>query len=242
MTLPIHLYGLIIGIAIVAAVEVAERVAVEKGIDRNIIWKAGLWGIAGGVIGARAYHVIDYWSRWYSLHPTEIWYLWQGGLGIWGAIIGGAMGLCGYYFLKLKGTAKRVDLWELLDTAVIGLPLAQAIGRLGNWVNREVYGTATDLPWGIYIPETGKYHHPLFAYEAVLNLGLFIFLWKMRKNQGRPGKIIGAYLIGYGITRGLLENIRPAELVWQIGGVPTAILFSLLAILSGISLFSFRRR
>jgi|WetSurMetagenome_2_1015567.scaffolds.fasta_scaffold142197_2 phosphatidylglycerol---prolipoprotein diacylglyceryl transferase len=213
-----HWYGLLIGLAVAAAMEIAlfRSGKIEKENLENAIW----WVILAGVIGARLYHVIDYWSRYYSANPIKILYFWEGGLGIWGAISGGFLGLLIYcHFNKLK-------FWEYLDVMVIGVPMAQAIGRVGNYINGELWG---------------KNGEPLFAYEGLLNLMLFGILWKASSKKQRSGTLSGIYLIGYGVIRALLEDMRPEENIWKIGGIPTAIIFSMAAIFAGGYLI-FRRK
>ena len=215
--LTFHWYGLLIGLGTVAAMEIAlyRGGKTKKENLEKAIW----WVILAGVIGARLYHVIDYWGRYYSTNLVKILYFGEGGLGIWGAIAGGFLGLLVYcYFNKLK-------FWEYMDTIVIGVPLAQAIGRVGNYINGELWG---------------KSGEPLFAYEGLLNLILFGILWKISTKKRKPGMVSGIYLIGYGVIRALLENIRPEGTIWRLGGVPMAIIFSVLAVFSG-SYLIFRR-
>jgi len=122
--------------------------------------------------------------------------------------------------------------------------LGQAIGRLGSFFNQELYGRATNLPWGIRIVDKLGKFHPLFAYEAILNIGLFVILVRLAKFDKfvrRAGLITGAYLIGYGLIRLALEPLRPDEVVWKLAGLPTASLISLGAIVIGI-FFIWRRR
>src|SRR3989339_1058445 len=141
-------------------------------------------------------------------------YLWNGGLAIWGAITGGFVGL----WISWRLSKRRFRFVELTDVGVLGLPLAQAVGRLGNWVNGELYG---------------KNGEPLFACEALLNLSLFVILLTLRKKKTFSGKLLGVYLIGYGVIRILLEGIRPNEIIWRINGVPTAMIFGLLSLAIG---------
>jgi len=213
-----HLYGLIIGLAILASLQVSFKYAEEKGIKKSLIEKISWWVIIGGIIGARAYHVTHLWEEFYQLNPISMFFVWRGGLGIWGGIIGGLGGLVAFVKLKNKGEKIKNRLSDLLDVTVIGVPLGQAIGRLGNWVNGELYG---------------KNSEPLFAYEAVLNLMLFGFLWKIRKKEEVAGKISGIYLIGYGLIRILLENLRPEEIIWKWMGVPVAIIVGMISLLIG---------
>ncbi len=203
-----HWYGLLIGLGIVAAIEIAVS---QKKIAREIVEKSAWWVIIAGLIGARLYHVIDFWE-YYSLDPIKILLVWEGGLGIWGAIGGGMIGLLGFcHFSKL-------NFWKLMDVYIVGVPLAQIIGRIGNFVNKELYG---------------KNGEPLFAYEGFLNLILFGILWKMSKKNYRNGTISGVYLAGYGMIRILLENLRPNESIWRVGGVPMAMVMGVIGVVTG---------
>jgi phosphatidylglycerol:prolipoprotein diacylglycerol transferase len=208
-----------IGIGVWLAIEVALRRA------KNQKEVAGLMAvlpaaILGGVIGARLYHVIDFWPEYYVFQPIKIIYIWEGGLGIWGAIGGGVMAVYIYCLTK------KLSFLKTLDGLIVGVPLAQAVGRLGNWMNGELYG---------------KNGEPLFAYEAGLNLILFVFLWWWTKKKTRPGQLTGLYLIGYGLIRILLEGLRPQEIIWKVNGVPMAMIWGGVAVAIG-SWLAWRRR
>lgn len=212
--LNIHLYGLLIGIGIWIGFEIASS---RKKIDSQKKELEGvlLWTILGGVIGARIYHVIDLWQRYYSQNPIKIFYVWEGGLGIWGAIGGGIIGIA--IFCQIN----KLKILDILDDLIIGVPVAQAIGRLGNLANGEL---------------VGKNGEPLFAYEAALNLVLFVILWKVAQRKTKKGLSTGVYLIGYGVIRIALEGLRPDSIVWKLGGIPVAIVFGIISILSGMNL------
>jgi phosphatidylglycerol:prolipoprotein diacylglycerol transferase len=212
--LKIHFYGLFIGVGIWAAMEVAqarEKTKEGKHLIDQVFW----WAVIGGIVGARAYHVIDFWERYYVLNPIKVFYAWEGGLGIWGGIVGGTLAV--YVFCRLH----KQSYPEMLDKIVVGVPLAQAIGRLGNWVNGEL---------------VGKNGEPLFAFEAFLNLMIFGMLWQSAKKENNPGFLTGMYLAGYGMARIFLERMRPDEIIWKVGGVPVAIIFSILALVVGFLL------
>jgi phosphatidylglycerol---prolipoprotein diacylglyceryl transferase len=212
-------YGLLIGLGVWVAMEIA--LANGGKINKKILEKAMWCSVISGVIGARLYHVIDYWDRYYSTNLIKILFFWEGGLGIWGAIGGGALGLLIFcYFNKLKFI-------KMADILVIGIPLAQTIGRLGNWVNGELYG---------------KNGEPLFAYEGGLNLVLFLILWKISRKQNRVGLIFGIYFVGYGVIRILLENLRSEANIWKLYGVPVAIIFGLISIMAGVWIATVRVR
>ncbi|KKT37185.1 MAG: Prolipoprotein diacylglyceryl transferase [Candidatus Collierbacteria bacterium GW2011_GWC1_45_47] len=216
-----HLYGLILGAAIILALEISSRVARKKNIDPKIVERFFIWTVVFGIIGARLYHVVDFWEKYYSLYPIRVLYLWEGGLAIWGAVTGGILGLwIAWSLSKIKN-----KFLELTDIGVSGLPLAQAVGRLGNWVNGELYG---------------KNGEPLFAYEGILNVILFWILWKIGHKK-KPGLLTGVYLMGYGSIRMFLENLREESAIWRIGGLPTAVIISGMAILLGVYLILRKR-
>jgi phosphatidylglycerol:prolipoprotein diacylglycerol transferase len=178
-----HLYGLLVGIGIVAGWSVAEKI--EPQVNKVFPWVLGF-----GLVGARLYHVIDQWG-YYSQHIPQILAVWNGGLGIFGGVIGGVVGLLFYQQINKLTVG---EIWKISGAIVTGLPLAQAIGRWGNLVNNELWG---------------KGHTPLFLYESGLDLGLFILLTRLAKRQWGSGKkMVGAYLLGYGAIRYFLEFWR----------------------------------
>ncbi|EKD52670.1 MAG: Prolipoprotein diacylglyceryl transferase [uncultured bacterium] len=207
--LTFHFYGVLLGLGVWVGLETAliARPKMKKEIEEAFVWALGF-----GIAGARLYHVVDFWDRYYRDNFGKVWAVWEGGLGIWGAIMGAGLGIFLYSLLRKR------NLWGLLEAYAIGAPIAQAIGRLGNFVNGELYG---------------KNGEPLFAYEAGLNLFLFALLWRIHKNKKFAGKLFGIYLIGYGVIRILLERLRPDEVIWTIGGFPTAIIFGLVAVIFG---------
>jgi phosphatidylglycerol:prolipoprotein diacylglycerol transferase len=140
----IHWYGIIMATAILAAAWFGSAEARRRGENADVGWSLLLWAIAGGVIGARLYHVIHQWD-FYSANPSLIPQVWNGGLGIPGAVAGGAFAIWIATRVRHLPTARWFDIF------VMALPLGQAIGRLGNFVNQELYGPPTTLPWGIPI-------------------------------------------------------------------------------------------
>jgi len=242
-----NLYGLILGIAILAGLQASLWLAKRREIEVKLIEKLFFFVVIGGIIGARIYHVVDKWGEIYSLNPQSAFYVWNGGLGIWGAVIGGTITASIWYLVVNRkrvipakagiyidgspirsGMTGKVSFLQLLDVVFFGLPLGQAIGRWGNFFNNEI---------------VGKNGESLFLYESILNLGLFLALVRISrmKQTGRVGRISGVYLMGYGLIRFLLEPLRPESIVWEIAGLPTAQIFSVLAIISGVFLI-WRRR
>lgn len=220
-------YGLILGLAILAGWQASLWLAKRRNISVQLIEGLFWWVVIGGVIGARVYHVIDKWQEIYSLNPQSAFYLWNGGLGIWGALAGGVIGLLSYWVIRV-GT--KISFLSLLDVVMFGVPLGQAIGRWGNFFNNEI---------------VGRNGEPLFLYESILNFVLFVILVefvKLDKFGKESGKIAGAYLVGYGVIRLVLESLRPEAMVWKIATIPTASIVSITAVLTGIFLISWRRR
>ena len=185
---------------------VAGRVAHKKDA-----WDVLPWVVIPGVIGARLYHVIDWWW-YYRDHLSLIPAVWTGGLGIFGGIFGGILGL----WLWCRRHQQKLVEW--LDFVAVGLPLGQAIGRWGNYFNQELYGLKTDLPWGIYIQAAGARFHPLFAYESLWDLVVFavvsLRLPRFHSGQvrsgpaGRSGDVFALYLGLYSLGRFGLEWLR----------------------------------
>ena len=194
------MYGLLISIGGILAFLISEKAAKKRGLNLKVFYIAINFAVIGGVVGARLWHVIDYWA-FYSENIGQAFEIWKGGLGIFGGLIGGGLAtVCVLAFYK-----ERILAW--LDIFVLGLPLAQAIGRWGNFFNQEVYGVETSLPWGLIID--GRRHHPLFLYESMLNLTLFLvlqYLWTHKKLK--EGYFFGIYIGAYVAIRILLQPLR----------------------------------
>jgi phosphatidylglycerol:prolipoprotein diacylglycerol transferase len=231
--LQLHWYGIIIAAAVLIAAMLGARIAKRKGENPDEGWSMLLPVVVASVIAARIYHVIHQWDAIYSKHPELIPQIWNGGIGIPGAVAGGALAIWLYTRARGLSTARWLDIFAP------ALLLGQAIGRLGNFVNQELYGPPTTLPWGIPIDaahragtpwgdilafpvETTRFH-PLFAYEAILNLiGLAVLLYVGRRWAHRlyDGDIALLYIMWYGAVRTALETFRTQN--WIIFGIPTA--------------------
>ncbi len=218
----IHFYGIILMTGALAGALLADREARRRGQNSDMVWDGFVWVLIGGIIGARIWHILTpppsmvaqgVTTLFYLTHPLDALNIRNGGLGIPGAIIGGAIAL--YWFCKRNNF--NYLMW--VDIAAPGLALGQAIGRWGNFVNQEVYGAPTDLPWAIYIDplhrvqgfEAFERFHPLFLYESIWNLAnMALLLWLGRRyaKSLRHGDIFLVYLIGYPLGRFLLEFLR----------------------------------
>ena len=187
-----------------------QRRWVRRGGHPDDIPEIAKWAVPAGIIGARLYHVITDWR------PIEDWIkIWEGGLGIPGGLIGG-IGV-GYLVARRRLANSDNDIGNMLDAAIPGIPVAQAIGRLGNWFNQEIFGGPSDLPWAVEIDEAHRpaeysdvaTFHPAFLYEATWNLLLAGFLiWIDRRGVLKRGMILPLYVAGYGIGRFLVEAVR----------------------------------
>ena len=215
----VHWYGILIVSGILAATYLSSYLARLRGQDPEFVWDALVWCVLLGVVGARLYHVLTVTpsmgvGRWYYLeHPAQIFAIWEGGLGVYGAVAGGALGL----YVAARRAKEPVLQW--MDTMVPGLVLAQAIGRWGNYINQELYGKPTDMPWAVYIEprfrlpgyEMYELFHPTFFYESMWNLATCLILvyltWRYR-DKLIPGLTTSIYFISYSVARFLLEFIR----------------------------------
>ena len=232
----IALYGILIAIGVITALIVATIEAKRRGEAQEHLLNLALLAIPLGFIGARLYHVIDLWDFYYQ-NPALI--FGGAGLGIFGAIIGGAIGLIIYTKWKKLSTLR----W--MDIVAPGLILAQAIGRWGNYFNQELYGYPTDLPWAIYINpaqripgyEGFSHFHPLFFYEFLLNFSGFIMLMVLGrkvKHRLQDGDIFSLYIIWYGAGRFFLEGLKLD--VWAVSGVPMARWITVIAVVLSTSI------
>ncbi len=246
----IRFYGIILMLGAVTGAWLATVEAKRRGHDPEIVWDLLIYLIIGGVIGARLWHVFTpppssieqgITTAYYLTHPLDAISIWKGGLGIPGAVIGGAVAL---YFYSRK---HKLSFAEWTDIAAPCLALGQAIGRFGNFFNQELYGAPTNLPWKIYIDPphrlTGfvqyEYYHPLFLYESILNLAnMFFLLWLARRFEDRlkPGDVFLVYLIFYPVVRFSLDFLRLDAS--QIAGInANQTLMAIIAVAAAVSLW-----
>lgn len=208
--LDLRMYGLCIAVGVIAAVTISSRRWEARGGNPDDIGTIAIWAVPAGVIGARMYHVATDWKT-YEGHWVDALKITQGGLGIPGGILAGV--LAGLVVVKVK----KLPAVPLLDVVAPAIPVAQAIGRFGNWFNQEVFGRPTSLPWGLEIdPEfrPARYadqptFHPTFLYEGLWNIALALILVRLERTRRlRPGELFGLYVVGYAIGRLWVELLR----------------------------------
>jgi phosphatidylglycerol:prolipoprotein diacylglycerol transferase len=201
----IRWYGIIVAGSMALGAWVASREARRKGMSTEVFYDALVWCIAGGLIGARLFHVIDHWPHEYAADPIRALYIWEGGLAIWGGVIGGLVALI--LFARRRG----LSLGRLADIAVPGLVLAQATGRLACIITGDAMGPPTDGPFGIayrnpgaMVPQLGVFYTPMPVYELIANLAIFAVIWGLRRRPAPDGRLFLIYLVLYSIMRFLL--------------------------------------
>ncbi|MGB3414168.1 MAG: prolipoprotein diacylglyceryl transferase [Microbacteriaceae bacterium] len=243
-TLQIYFYGMVIMMGMIAAVLITNYRLTKKGVEPWLIIDVGvLWAIPFGIVGARIYHVLSHPGDYFfeGANPMEIFAVWNGGIAIFGALIGGAIGAwIGCKFAGLR-------FFTFVDALAPGLLLAQAIGRFGNYFNNELFGQPTDLPWGLEIsPDNPAFpvglpadtlFHPTFLYESVWNvLGVIAMLMLEKRLRLQWGRVFAIYLIWYGLGRTVFESIRldPSEVFL---GIRTNVWGALFAIALGLAIY-----
>lgn len=195
-------YSLIVLIAAGVGIWLTAREAERKGFKKDDIYDAAVWIVVGGLIGARLFHVIDHWPHEYAMNPIRALYIWEGGLAIWGALIGGLIAA------SLVSWRRGWRFPVLLDAAVPGLVLAQAIGRIACIITGDAMGKPTAGPFGFaytspnaMVPALGVYYTPMPVYELIVNLGIFALVWQLRKRNWPDGRLFLVYLTLYSLAR-----------------------------------------
>ena len=211
--LSIHMYGLIIALGLMAAVLYGCKRSQEFGIKEDDLIDGVLWVTPFAVLCARAYYVIFRWQEGgYAANPISVFYIWEGGLAIYGGVIGAAVGVC--VFSKFK----KISIPALLDLVSLGFLIGQAAGRWGNFFNREAFGAPTEsfLRMGLFNSVTGnwEYYHPTFLYESVWNVCGFVLLHFLSKKRCYNGQIALGYAAWYGLGRCIIEGLRMDSLYW----------------------------
>ena len=244
--LTIHTYALCLMAGIAAAVWLTSRRLTARGGPPEAVLDIAMWAVPFGIVGARIYHVLTHLGD-YTGDPLSVLYIWEGGIAILGSLIGGTIGAA------IGCRRAGVRLLSFADALAPAMLLAQAIGRLGNWFNHELYGSPTTLPWGLEIPSSngafpaglpdGTLFHPLFLYEMSWNLlGIAVILLLERRLRLRWGTAFGTYLVWYGAGRVWLELLRIDPTSVTPLGLPANVWGALAAVVTGATLIVVQRR
>ena len=246
--LRIHFYALFILTGIAFAVWLGNRRFKARGGNGGAILDIALWAVPIGIIGGRLFHVVTHWHDYFyeGANVTKVFAIWEGGLAIYGALIFGTLGA----FIGARTAGIRF--LAFADAIAPGVIVAQAIGRLGNYFNNELFGLPTDLPWGLEISNTntaypeglpaGVLFHPTFLYEIIWNLiGFGLLLVLERRLRLQWGQVFAAYLVIYSIGRAFIESIRidPSDYYF---GLRTNVWSAIFGICVGIALFIWSKR
>lgn len=255
-TITLRWYGVLVMFGAVVGGWIASKEIQRRGENGESIWDAMVWVLPLGIIGARLWYVANNilgGSSYYLDNPAKIAYIWEGGLHFFGGLLFGAVAL--YFFLKNNG----MDFWLFLDSLAPAMLIGQALARPANFINQELYGPPTKLPWGILINnfqsrlpqysdlaqyplETTRFH-PTFAYEMVLNILLgLLLLWISRQyaDKMKPGAIFAGWLISAGLIRTFIEFFRPDQPLIGDTFVTYSMLVSFLMAVAGVVMLLIR--
>ena len=215
----IYFYGMIIALGLLLAVAYAVRVHARFHISVDAIYDYVIWGVLSAVLFARLFYCLAYTDasgvHTYLREPRRFLYIRDGGLAIYGGVLGAALALL------LRARMRRESPWPILDIMGMGLPIGQSVGRWGNFFNREAYGYETDIfcRMGLTLEGVTVYVHPTFLYESLWNcLGFVLLHWLSKTRRRYQGQFLWLYLIWYGFGRMLIEGLR-SDSLWLVPGV-----------------------
>ncbi len=235
-------YSLIIVTGIALGIFLCSREEKRLGLPKDTAVDCALWAIPLGIVGARLYYVAFTWDQ-FSENLVRILYVWEGGVAIYGALIGGFLGVW------LNARRKKISLLTLLDMFAPSVILAQALGRWGNFFNMEAYGELVSdpkwqfFPFAVFIPgvQGGAWHLATFFYESAWDFLSFLLLMAMRRRMTKRGDVFFWYLLLYGAGRAVVEGLRLDSLMWLNGTIRVSQWLSLISMAVVFMLFSIRR-
>ena len=228
----IHWYGVIIALGIILAYLFASHEGKRRGVSQDTLLDIVIFGLPAAIICARIYYVIFEWDQ-YKNNLWDIVKIWEGGIAIYGGIIGACVST--YLYCRVK----KISFFKIADIGGFGLLIGQAVGRWGNFVNAEAYGGETTLPWRMELVDLGISVHPTFFYESLWNTLVFLFLLWYRKKQKFEGEIFLLYLSLYGLGRFWIEGLRTDSLF--IGSLRVSQIVAAVCVLAGLALVAFFR-
>ncbi len=243
----IALYGVVIAIGMMLGVAIAVYDRRSRGLNEDPIWDVALIGIPSGIVGARIYYVIFAWD-FYKNDPIQILNIRQGGLAIYGGVIGALISI--FIYCRVK----KENFFEIWDSVALGFLIGQSLGRWGNFFNREVFGGYTDNIFAMRLPidavrerdivpllaatigegENFIQVHPTFLYESMWNFALLIILFLYRKHKKFSGEIMLLYIAGYGVGRFWIESIRTDQLYITGTTIPVSMVLAALMTIVGV--------
>jgi len=229
----IRSYGVIVALSFLIALWMSTREAERKGLDPKLVQDFAVYGLLGGIVGARLYFVLFSAPGYFLEHPWEIFAVWSGGIGVIGSLIGGA--IVAVWFCRKR----NISLLRFADTLVPGIAIGQTLGQFACLLNGDSYGRPTDLPWAITFTDPRSLAplniplHPIEIYEMIAYFLIFLIVWKTRKKYKLDGFALFTYLAGYGVARFFVDFFRgdPAIFAW---GIQAAQLFGAAMILSSL--------
>ena len=255
-------HGLLTFVAVAVSVYLVHRWGTREGIGGDPILSVAVWCIIGGIIGARALHIIDFWGPIYQHDPIRIVYVWQGGIAVIGAILGGVAG--GSLYITIRNSTRFMAFWgrffrwagephkaplpgigHLADVSAPALLISMAIGRIGDIINGEHFAKATDLPWGVFYTHPNSpgvvraVSHPAVAYEIVLDMLVLAIIWPLRHRLRPRGMVFVLYGALYSVGRFFLSFLRVEENIYALG-LNEAQIVSLVIMLVAIPLLVYK--
>lgn len=233
--LTVHYYGLVIAIGLILAVCYACKRSKQFGVKEDDILDGVLWVTPFAILCARAYYCIFSWEE-YAGNPISVFYIWNGGLAIYGGVLGAVVGV--FVFCRIK----KIKLGTVLDLVALGFLIGQSMGRWGNFFNREAFGAATDsfLRMGLFntVTESWEYYHPTFLYESVWNLTGFVLLHFLSKKRQYDGQIALGYAAWYGLGRAMIEGLRVDSL--YLGPIRVSQLLAAVSCVAAVSVLAWQ--
>ncbi|MBI2546400.1 prolipoprotein diacylglyceryl transferase [Candidatus Woesearchaeota archaeon] len=203
----IRYYGMLYMLSFIIAYFMIRYLAKQRklGITDDDAADLILYILVGVVAGARVFYIVFYNLQYYLQNPLEMVAVWHGGLSFHGGLAGAA--LAGWYFCRKK----KISFYKLADIAVIPAAIGLALGRIGNFLNGEVYGRVTEMPWGVKFPDAEGFRHPSQLYESLKNLAIFATLWKIKDKMLPDGFLFWSFVTMYGLLRFLIEFVKEPD-------------------------------